>query len=72
MNMMRSDLKLSCGALNREDAQVRCVGVKMKGCEDVKMRSLDLKVCKCEMRRCEEAEKRCEGVKMRRRQDGRM
>ena len=40
--------------------------MKMKGREDVKMRSLDVKVCKCEMRRCEEAEKRWEGVKMRR------
>ena len=36
----------------------------MKGCEDVKMRSLDVKVCKCEMRRYEEAEKRCEDVKI--------
>ena len=44
----------------------------IKGCEDVKMRSLDVKVRKCEMRRCEEAEKRWEGVKMRRCQDGRM
>ena len=43
---------------------MRCVGVKVKGCEDFKMRSLDVKVRKCEMRRCEEAEKRCEGVRM--------
>ena len=52
--------------------QVRCVGVKMKGCEDVTMRSSDVKVCKCEMRRCEEAGKRCEGVKMSRWKDVKM
>ena len=59
-NMMKSDSKLR--ASNREDERMW----------DVKMRSLDVKVRKCEMRRCEEAEKRWEGVKMRRCQDGRM
>ena len=44
----------------------------MKGCQDVKMRSLDVKLYKCKMRRCEEAKKRCEGVKMLRCEDVKM
>ena len=38
--MMRLDLKL-CGFeyVSMKDAQMRCVGVKMKGSEDVKMKS---------------------------------
>ena len=43
--------------------------MKMKGCEDVKMKSLDVKVCRCEVKRFEEAGKRCEGVKMSRWKD---
>ena len=36
----------------------------MKGCEDVKMRSVDVKVCKCEMKRCEDDKMTRVDVKM--------